>query len=254
MRRLLLFIVLLPLAAWPIDVPRVGYARDSQGLVRPLDGVSGNFLIGDPLADDPAVAFAWNGTLGIRKTDASLEWWDSAGVRVASVDAPAGDVVIGFDRAGSSAWVFSKSDQTLSEVALSQWRMGVRTVPASLANAEEEVLAVAGGRDSVDVAVRRAEGIFVVTFDRVSGSRISEVAVTRGASRVLLLGDGSIAGIDESTVWLRRVDGSEWSVDTGVALADLSPMGRDWIQAGTFALRVGGASEPRLYQIPEAVQ
>jgi hypothetical protein len=214
--------------------------------VRPLDGVAGNFLIGDPLAEDAAVAFAWNGAFGIRKTDSVLEWWDSAGARVDSADAPAGDAVIG------SGLVYPKSNQTLYLVTLVQWRMVLSVVPASLSGTEEEVLALAGGRSTIDVAVRRAEGIFVVTFDRSSGARVSELAVVRNASRVLLLADGSVVGIDGSTIWLRRADGSEWSFDTSVALTDLSVMARDWLQAGPFAVRLAG--EPKVYQIPEAAQ
>ena len=253
MKRVILFLAFAPLCALAIDVPRVGYSRDAQGMVRPIDGVAGNFLLGDPLADDAAVAFAWSGTFGIRKTDTALEWWDSAGMRVDGIDFPAGDVVIGFDRAGrSSALIYSTSSQKLSEVSLDQWRLRLTEVPVSLSASTEEVLALVNGRSSIDVAVRRPEGIFIVTFDRASGSRLGEVALTRDASRLVLAVDGSIVGIDGTTLWLRRVDGSEWNTDTGVTLADLSLIGREWIQSGAYALRIG--NEPRLYQIPEAVQ
>jgi hypothetical protein len=253
MRRVILFSAFTALCAWAIDVPRVGYSRDAQGTVRPVDGVAGNFLLGDSLADDVALDFAWNGIFGIRKTEKTLEWWDSAGARVDGIDFPAGDVVIGFDRAGGqTAWVYSNETQTLYEVSLDQGRLRLSQTPMTLATANEEILALAGGPNSHEVAVRRPEGIFIATFDGTSGTPLAEVPLGREASRMLLLADGSIVGIDGTTLWLRRVDGSEWSADTGATLANLSFIARDWIQAGTFALRTG--SEPRLYQIPEAVQ
>src|SRR5437868_3920427 len=114
MRRFILVSAFTALCSWAIDVPRVGYSRDAQGIVRPVDGVGGNFLLGDSLADDVALAFAWNGEFGIRKTETSLEWWESAGARVDGIDVPAGDVVIGFDWAGGqSAWVYSNNSRAL---------------------------------------------------------------------------------------------------------------------------------------------
>ena len=251
MKRFILFAALSTACAWSIGIPRVGYTRDAQGLVRAVDGIAGNFLVGDPIDARAALAFAWNGNFGIRKTDASIEWLDSTGGLAGSIDAPAGGAVLGFDRAGGSAWVFFEESQTLYTVSTIQSIIHLSEVPLSLAT-NEEVMALAGNLDSVDIALRRGDGIYVATFDRSSGSRLGEVALTRSASRVLLLTDGSIAGIDGSTLWLLRLDGSDWSIDTGVGLLSLSPMASNWIQAGPFALRTG--AEPRLYQIPEAVQ
>ena len=198
MKRLSLFTSLGALclchSAWAIDIPHIGYARDTQGLVHPIDGVSGNFLVGDPVASDAAVAFASNGIFGIRKTDTSLEWWDASATKRATLDAPPGGVVIGYDRSNSqTAWIYSKTARTLCEVT-TQWRMV--DVPVSLLTPEqEEVLAVAGGRDSVDIALRRGSTIFVATFDIASGSRTAETALNvPSSSHLLLLQDGSILG------------------------------------------------------------
>jgi hypothetical protein len=245
------------LCCWAIDIPRIGFARDLEGRVRPIDGVSGNFVVGEPVASDATVAFAWNGTIGIRKLETSLEWWDSTGTNLMTLDAPAGAAVIGFDRSNSqTAWIYSKAAQTLVELTQGQWE--TVEVPAALSR-DEEVLALAGNRATVDIAVKRGDGIFVATFNQANGSRVGEISLGMpGTSRVLLLQDGSIVGVTGSTIWLRRADGSQWSTDSkgssGPDLLDLSIMGREWIQL-TFptrqlALRIHSAADPVLYTIP----
>ena len=117
------------------------------------------------------------------------------------------------------------------------------------------MLALTGTGDSVDVAIRRRDGVLIATFDRNTGSRIAERPLARSGTHALFLADGSLAGIDGSVVWVVRPDGSEWSADNGSALTDLAWMGRDWIVLSAadrqFALRTG--VEPRIYTLPQAV-
>ena len=254
MKRLSLILAFGAVSAWSIDIPRIGFARDSQGTIYRVNGLAGNFVQGDPIAADTAVAFSWNGDFGIRKTDAAVEWWDNTGTRLASMDAPAGDAVIGFGV--QTAWIYSKSAHTLSQVKVDQWRLQEVQV-SLLPGTDEEVLAVAGGRDTVDVAVRRAEGLFVVTFDQATGSRIADRPLGKSATRVLFLADGAIAGIDGSTIWITQADGSAWGVDAGTPLTGLAWMGREWIQVSgadfEFALRIRSGVDPALYTLPQAV-
>ena len=241
------------LCAWSIDIPHIGFARDAQGRIVRIDGIAGNFISGQVLADD-AVGFSWNGVFGIRKTDSTIEWWDKAGTRLAAIDAPAGDAVIGFGV--QSALLYSKSAQTLNELKMGQWSL--QQIPVNLSNTDEEVLAVLGRQDAVDIAVSRGGELFVASFDRTTGNRVAEIALNRSATRVLFLPDGAMAGIDDSTIWIARADGSQWSVDAGVTLTDLTWMGKEWIQASAedrlFGLRIRAGIDPVLYLIPEAVR
>jgi hypothetical protein len=258
MKRLSLWMALGAVSACAIDIPHIGYTRDPQGMVRAIDGIAGNFLLSDPVAADEAVAFAWNGTVGIRKTQTSIEGWNGAAARSTGFDAPAGAVVIGFDRTNSqTAWIYSRSTHALFVMTPSQSSgpSGMIEVPVDVAPGEE-VLALAGGRDSVDIAVKSEDGVFVATFDRASGTRIAESALgVPRASHILLLQDGSILGVTGSTIWLRRMDGSQWSTESGVQLRELAWMGREWIQltgiGRQLALRIRAGSDPVLYTIPQ---
>lgn len=237
---------------WAIDIPHIGYARDPQGMVRSIDGVSGNFRVGDPVAADAALAFEWNGIFGIRKTAASLEWWDASGTKLASMDAPPGEAVIGYDRSNSqTGWIYSTTGRSLFQVTN---QSGMVPFPVRL-SLDEVVLALAGGGASIDIAVRRRGGIFIATFDLASGSRTAETALNIPASsHVLLLQDGSILGLSGSTIWVERIDGTRWSANAGSGLRDLTWMGREWIQlsgpARQSALRIRTGSDPALYTIP----
>lgn len=252
-KRLSLLMAIGAVCAWSIDIPRIGFARDAQGRIVSIDGIAGNFISGQVLADD-AVGFSWNGVFGIRKTDSTVEWWDNAGTRLAVIDAPAGDVVIGFG--GQSALIYSKSAQIFNELKMGQWSM--QQIPVSLSSTDEEVLALTGRQDTVDIAVRRGGGLFVVTFDRTTGNRVAEAALSRSATRALFLPDGAMAGIAGSTIWIARANGSEWNIDTGVTLTGLTWMGKEWIQASAedrlFGLRIRAGADPALYLIPEAVR
>ena len=238
--------------AWSIDIPRIGFARDTEGRILAINGIAGNFVAGDASSDSRTVSFSWNGSYGIRKTDSTIEWWDNSGTALALLDAPGGDAVVGFGV--QSALIYSKSTEALYEVKVNQWRM--QPVAVSLSSGDEEVLAVTGRQDSVDIAIRRPGGLFIASFDRTTGSRLAEVALTRSASRALFLGDGALAGIDGSTIWITRADGSAWSVDTGTTLTDISWMGREWLQLSSadrqYALRVRSGSEPAIYTLPQA--
>ena len=237
--------------AWGIDIPRVGFMRDAQGRVIAVNGLAGNFVLDDTAAvAETATAFAWNGSYGIRKTESSLEWWDASGTRVAAVDAPTGDVVFGLG--ADTAYVFSKSTRTLFQWRSTQW--SVQQVPVGVATPEDEVLALTGDRDSVTLALRRNGTLAIAAFDIRSGSRLPEIVLARSASHVLFLNDGGIAGLDGSTFWIQRADGSGWSADTGSTLVGLTWMGREWVHATAedrgFAVRIRAGRDPEIYLLP----
>ena len=249
MKRVSLLTAALAVCALAIDIPRIGFARDAQGRVVAVNGIAGNFVSGEPGAYTEALA--WNGSYGIRKTQSTLDWLDESGAMVATFNAPKGAVVIGFG-SGQAVWIFSKSERTLCQLKSTQWSL--QQVPVAL-SPDEEVLAVSGGRDSVSLAVSRSAGLFVVTFDLITGARTAEAASPRTASQLLFLADGALAGASGSLLWITQADGSMWSVDTGVTLTGLSWMGRDWVQISAddrqFAVRLG-RTMPEAYVLPQA--
>jgi hypothetical protein len=254
MRSFCLVVFLGAVCAWSMDIPHLGFVRDSQGNIHAVDGVSGNFIVGAQ-GSGGTLAFAWNGSFGIRKTDSAIEWWDASGQVLAVLDASSGDAVIGFDRDGSqTAWIYTKSSGTLSSVSAGQWML--KQLPIALMLVEGAVLAVSGGAHSVDLAIREPDGVFIISFDRSTGARLGQTPVGRAASRLEFLADGGLIGIDGETLWLRRVDGTEWSVQAGAAIISVTWMGREWLHLasrnGEFALRLRAGMDPVLYSLPLA--
>ena len=249
MKRLSLMMAVAAVCAQAIEIPRIGFARDAERRVTVVNGLAGNFVLGATMAE-PSAAFSFNGSLGVRITQATVELWDASGAVVTTAETPAGDApIVGLG--GDAAWLFSKSVFRLRE--------RLQPVPAALSNTEEEVLALTGGRDStVVIAVRRSTGIFLATFDVGSGARVAEAALGRPASHVLLLEDGGgVVGIEGSTLWVQRTDGTQWSADVGAELGGLAWMGREWIHVAgrnsQFALRLRSSGDPKVYALPQAV-
>lgn len=241
-------LLLTTLTTWAIDTPRIGFTRDTQNHIIPIDGIAGNLIAGDPIADD-TLAFSWNGVFGIRKTDSTIEWWNQSG-EIKAFDAPAGAVIIGYAQP-QSALIYSKSAQTLNELTADHLTL------QPILKIEEDVLALRGTQTSIDIAIRRNGQLFILTLDRTTGST-SQVQLTKSASNLLLLPDGSIVGIEGSTIWITRRDASEWTTDTGVTLNDLAQIGNNWIEATApdrqFALQIRPGSDPGMYTIPQAAQ
>ena len=89
-----------------IRVPEAGLARFTDGSVRRVVGVSGNFAISESILSG-ATRVSSSGRLSIAKLPDAVVVLDTGGKMTARLDAPAGDAVIGFDRRGGEALVVS---------------------------------------------------------------------------------------------------------------------------------------------------
>ena len=103
MRRTMPLLMIAAACLAEITGPLVGYFRDRRGDLRPLYGVSGAFVPGDPIEHD-VVSSAFSGAMGLVKKEKSLLVFREGKV-TASLDAPAGRATFGFDRRGLPAWV-----------------------------------------------------------------------------------------------------------------------------------------------------
>src|SRR5580698_8136489 len=115
-------------SAWAqpaIAPPQLGFVQDSASALRPVYGVTGSFILGSPL-DVKIVSEAFSGSIGLLKTDSSLTAFDSAGKRLASIDAASGPALFAFSPAGNTALAYIPSSNSLIE-----WRGSVfAPVPA----------------------------------------------------------------------------------------------------------------------------
>ena len=66
------------LAQSGISPPRAGYIRDDAGGLRPVYGVAGSFVLGDPIASG-VISAAFSGRLGLAKTAGTLYAFDREG-------------------------------------------------------------------------------------------------------------------------------------------------------------------------------
>ena len=95
-----------------ISLPRLGFAQDRAACLRPVHGVLGSFVIGEPVARD-VVSFGTDNTLLVIKTADHLIAFDAGLNETWRRTAPAGPAQIYFDKVGS-AWTafFPDAEET----------------------------------------------------------------------------------------------------------------------------------------------
>ena len=161
-------------SAWAqsgVEQPRVGKMLDGDGAVRTVYGIAASVHLGDGEIAG-VVSAGCSKSFCLAKTATGL-------VSVSgTVDAPAGPALFAFDGDAALVW-FSKSRQ------LARWQGGVLT--AVDASVDGEVLSIRAREGSVEFAVRRDSGVWVVKAD---GSVVD--SLPRSARAVMLVADGAV--------------------------------------------------------------
>lgn len=134
--------------------PYIGHVRDLRGGLRPVYGVSGTFVLGEPIEQD-VVATSFSGVAGLVKKARSLLVY-RGGERISSMEAPDGSASFGFDSAGLPAWVRFADDTCLV------WRRGV---PEAGACPSAEIPVVPEVPGTVQWVERMGEGWLAVRTD-----------------------------------------------------------------------------------------
>jgi hypothetical protein len=211
--------IFIAVSAWSqsgIEVPSVGLIVDPSGSLRSVQGVAGNFMLGQAVATG-VLSAACSERLCLAKTN--LKILSATG----QVDAPPGPAIFGFD--GDHAIVFFAESR-----AFARWNKD-QLDPLDWAG-EGEVLSIRVSDEGLEVALRR-----------------DWAGVTNGS--VLLLKDGVLFATEDELI-LRRRDASETRFElTGAE--SISAMGPHYaaIRAGamTFALRLDPGHE-QLFLLP----
>jgi hypothetical protein len=135
------------LAQSGITPPRVGYIRDEAGALRPVYGVAGSFVLGQPINKRPVISAAFSGRLGLAKTATALYAFDREGRRLGRLAATDGPAQFVFSSDGSEAIVFLPGSSEWF-----RWRNG-GFQPVPIENTEEtaipNALSLAGGKSLV---------------------------------------------------------------------------------------------------------
>lgn len=232
--------------------PQAGFMLDGGNSLRPVYGIAGNFLLGDPAATG-VVSAAFSGCLGLLKTDSALIAIDRQGRQVASTDAPDGSALFAFSRDGTMAVAFLTGTQ-----ALVTWDGSVfQPLPLDLASA---VLAVAmPDAGHAALIAKRDDGLWDVRISLATGAVVSQTALVGVTAPVMMLAGGELVYGDANGIVVRRSDGSEKHIDAQLPQSfSLQQMGEGWVQLRDldtgrgFAIRITENRE-QFYALPEVV-
>ena len=184
-----------------LTTPQIGFLQDGANSFRPVYGVAGNFLLGNPAASD-VVSAAFSGSFGIVSTGSALTVSDQHGQVIATMDAPAGPAAFAFSREGTPALAYFPSANLLL-----QWNGGAfqmvsydsKAFPASavqsIALPDPEHAAFIVQRDEVLWDVR----VFLATGEVDSQAALPGVSVP-----VLMLTSRELVFSDANGIVIRR--------------------------------------------------
>lgn len=222
-----------------LDVPRIGYLAEPSGALRPVAGIGGNLLAGEPVAQRVRAA-AFSETYGLVHAEDRLLLL-SRDLRVL-------------------AWLSGVSGETLVAVSDSvplgvAWLAGTGEVcrirppggagPECVAPAVEgtvQAVGVAAG-GSVALAVERNQALWLVEIDPDRERTVRETRLTGMVPPVALLGGDIVYSLDGELI-LRRRDGSEIRSPSPVTAPKFQPVGPGWL-----SLRGEGAGAPWMLRV-----
>jgi hypothetical protein len=231
--------------------------RDATDSLRPVYGIAGNFLLGDP-AVVGVVSAGYSGSSGWVKTSSTVAVIDKTGSIVANTAAPDGPALFAFACTGEPALTYLIATKTLLV-----WNVGAfNTLPfdATALGANAVLSIAAPDSDHAAMIVQRDDGLWDVRVQLVTGEIDAQTALLGVAAPVLMLSTGELVSNDSDGIVLRKTDGSERHISAQLpASFALQQMGDGWLQVQDlasgrqFAIRIAQNRE-QSYQLPEADQ
>ena len=226
-----------------VHAPLVGVARDSQGQLRVVCGMAGNFIPLDRVATN-AVNWAFTDEGGLVQTDQHLLLLDANGRVTRTSAAPRGGVLLAPGTAHTGALYFLAGAGEL-------WQAGAqqdRRVPLEEDAVGGQILALgAANRGQAQLAVCRGRALWLAEVDlragklvdeKVAGGDIGEAACKRPRADSLLLLDGKLVFTTAKEIIVQSVNGAERTVaisGTGGALPQVRRAGNEWVEVEVSA-------------------
>jgi hypothetical protein len=253
MRELTLFVLLATPLLAQLAPPRIGFVSDLGGQFRPVLGVSGSFLLGDPVALS-VVSAGYAGTFSFVKTDTTL----SILGRDAATDFPAPRGRALFSFSGATGFAYYLASGTLE-----RWD-GASLTAVTLDAFEGDVLGLAQpDTNHLWLAVRQSnQQVYVLLFDGITGALQSSAPLTRATGNLALLNGQEFVFANERGLVLHRASGIEIAMRAGSIgpLADLhfEVFAANWLSVKGkgglhFAIRTDPGREC-LYRLPQNTQ
>jgi len=225
----ILFVFAIATCAWAqINRPNIGKMLDSNGAVRTVYGIAASVSLGDAEITG-VLSQACGKEFCLAKTDGSIV--STSG----SVEAPSGAALFAF--AGDVAFVWFPESRQLAE-----WQNGMLTsIDSSI---DGEVLSIRSSAGSVELAVRRRSGVWLVKPD---GSVVDSLP----SSGPLALIPGGVVYATRKEIVIRDL---RIPLD-GVTLFSRMAAGYLQVRAGgiDYALRIEKGRET-LFQLPGVAQ
>ena len=230
------FLCLLPVCLFAqagLERPRLGQMLDRERVLRPVWGISGSFLVDDAPSAKDVLAVACSRAACVAKTQSSV-WADGAQIPAppgaAEIAMETGGAVLHFGSTGGFARL-ENGTLTPLDVAVSGEVLSLRSTPAG-----------------IELAVRREDGIWIVSAR--DGSILDALPAETEA---VLLAHGAVVFSTAKEVVLRRADGSETRFGAA-GVRELFMMGEGWVEArardSIFALRIDAGRE-QMFQLPQ---
>jgi hypothetical protein len=223
---------------------------DRNGAVRPLVGIAGNLLAGEPLAT-AAVSAAASGAAILVKTSTDVRALDPAGNEKARAQTAGGPALFAFAMDGSPEFVWVAQTQTL-----------LRQCPTGFCDCRLRTEAIAGNvlaigtadRNHIDLAISRNAAIEVLRV-RLADGAIENTTPLPGASGApLLMADGAMLYAVPGELVLRDSRGRERRTPFAHSASSIVPMSAGWAliaaagEGRHFAVRLADGAT---FQIPE---
>lgn len=218
-----------------LQAPFLGQMIDRQGVLRPVDGVSGNFVLGNPTVAGRVFSSACSRTLCLAKTEGTIV--SSSG----ETPAPPGGAIFALDNTGATVY-FPLTHEFF------RWQNGA--LSSLNLRVEGTVLSMALSSTGLLVAVERSGAIWIISAS--TGAIVD--ALPSAASSVLLLPSLTVYSTGDSLA-LRKSDGSELDFPAP-RVTTLVALGNGYVEAISsgelYALRTVAGRE-QLFQLPGTV-
>lgn len=251
------FIAMLGTAAWAqptIAPPQIGFMLDSAGALRPVSGVAGNFVLGDPIAKT-VLSAAFSGSAGWMKTDSSLAVFDATGHAIATTHAPKGPALFAFSSTGQPALAYLIGSSEL--VAWSGEKFIAVPLDSTALAADAVVSIGLPDSDHVAMIIERQNALWYVHVVLATGQIDSQTALPNITAPALIVAGFGIVSADANGIVLSTKDGSQNHIPAQLPRTfAFEQMGNGWLELRdlanplAFAVRLGG-SRPGFYALPE---
>jgi hypothetical protein len=234
--------------------PQLGFIQDGARTLRPLYGVTGDFVLGPSITGD-IQSEAFSGSIGLVKTDSLLAAFDAAGKFLTAINTSAGPALFAFSPDGRTALAYIASSHQLVE-----WRSGEFVLlPANCQPPKSEspiAIALPNPTEAV-LFVERRETVWELQVSLDSPGPVTQRAVIGVHAPLLPLPSGDVVYRDRSDIVIRRGNATEVRVAGQLPPQfSLQLINANWVELSDlvsparFAIHTLPGRE-RIYRLPE---